>query len=72
LSRGPATGYDVVLSGETAVIPANPGSEASSILRPNSSRVANIDTVKMMNQKMDRMISISNANLRDIRNTVNV
>jgi hypothetical protein len=70
---GPPTGFPAVLSGETAVIPANSGSEASAAAALTTPKGPNAsDVINMMTQKVDRFTEVAQTNLRNVRNTVNV
>ena len=70
---GPSTGFSAVLTGNTMVIPANSGSEASALTQQTGSNNRSaVNTFMMMSQKLDQMIDVSNTNLRNTRNAVNV
>jgi hypothetical protein len=69
---GPTTGYPAVLTGNTAVIPANSGSEASALTQQTTGSSDAVKTFMMMSRKLDQAIDVSNTNLRNTRNAVNV
>jgi hypothetical protein len=71
---GPTTGFPAVLTGNTAVIPANSGSEASALTQQtrSSSSSEAVNTFMMMSRKLDQVLDVSNTNLRNTRNAVNV
>jgi len=66
---GASTGFPAVLSGNTAVIPANSGSEAAATQQAsaptNQTRMA-----QMMASKVDKMIDITQEHVRDTRRAV--
>jgi hypothetical protein len=70
---GRSTGFPAVLSGDTMVVPANPGSEASAAAALTTPKGPNAtDVIKMMSQKIDKINDVAQTNLRNVRNTVNV
>ena len=72
ITSGPTTGYPAVLAGNTMVIPANSGSEASAISQQTGTGRNAVNTFMMMSQKLDQAIDVSTTNLRNTRNAVNV
>jgi hypothetical protein len=62
------------MSGNVAVIPANSGSEASSIMQQTRSDNSSdsVKTFMMMIRKLDQVNDVAITNLRNTRNAVNI
>jgi hypothetical protein len=71
---GASTGFPVAMSGNVAVIPANSGSEASSIMQQTRSDNSSdsVKTFMMMIRKLDQVNDVAITNLRNTRNAVNI
>jgi hypothetical protein len=70
-ASGSSTGFPAVFFGDTAVVPANSGSEASAVTQQTSASNNHIRIAKLVSSKIDKVIDISKMNLIDTRRTVN-